>query len=267
MHHCRRFEQTVNWTFDDCNTCLEHVTDKIRFEHCLDRIRWIQNLDPGENLLKEFVVLGPQHVVEQLGLRDVAFGFPLEEHPVTLKALGHWRQARQEAEWCIRVLCHGVDHQSDLVGRQNLGRKKHCRAIVQFPFLVTIQHGLLVGRDILVDVENASLQQLQRVFHTLAPLLTFLCFEKKWVVAILESDLNFHRQRRAVGSLQLQFLRELPTIRATPSHIHGGLQNGFVGTEMRLANPNDHLGVRLVGVDLNRVCVGSEVKYFTLTSQ
>ena len=163
MHHCKKFEQTVNWTSDDWNTCMEHVTDKIRFEHCLNRIRQIQNPDARENLPEEFVVLGPQHVVEQLGLGDVAFEFPLEEHRVTLTPLGHWKHTRQEAEWCIRVLCDGVDHQADLVGRQNLGRRKHFHAIGQFPFPVLIQQWLLVGRDTLVDVENASLQRLQRV--------------------------------------------------------------------------------------------------------
>ena len=91
----------------------------------------------------------------------------------------NWRHTRQEAELCTHVLCDGLDQKAHLVGKQNLGRRKHCHAIVQFTFLVPIQHGLLVGRDILVDVENASLQQLQRVFHTLAPLLTFLCFGRK----------------------------------------------------------------------------------------
>ena len=74
------------------------------------------------------------------------------------------------------------------------------------------------------------------------------------MVAILESDLHFSQIA-------------LATFRATPSHIHGGRQNGFVGIEMRLANPNDHLAVRLVDVYLNRVCAGRGEELHSLTSQ
>ena len=40
--HCRSFEEAVNWPLEDWKTCLEHGTDKIRFEYCLDRKRQIQ---------------------------------------------------------------------------------------------------------------------------------------------------------------------------------------------------------------------------------
>ena len=42
MQQFRGYDETASWTFDWWKRCLGNVTDKIRFEYCLDRIRQIQ---------------------------------------------------------------------------------------------------------------------------------------------------------------------------------------------------------------------------------
>ena len=36
MHHCKGFQRTANWTFDDLKTCLETGIHQIVLEYCLD---------------------------------------------------------------------------------------------------------------------------------------------------------------------------------------------------------------------------------------
>ena len=57
MQHCRGFEETVNWTFDDWKTSLQNGTNKIRFEYCIvenNQIQYMRSVSrmPADCLVK-----------------------------------------------------------------------------------------------------------------------------------------------------------------------------------------------------------------------